>query len=77
MKRIFGRRANDKVDAIIDPYTFERDIGENDHTQEILMGHTNGPAFQDISIGSNSKRPLLRRNRMMSLESDFRISRGE
>lgn len=75
MRRLFSKRTNDKVDAFIDPYTFNENIGENNHTQEILMGHTNGSAYQDISIGPSRKRPLLRR--MMSLESDFRISRGE
>ena len=78
MKRLFSRRTNEKVDALIDPYTFESDDNGNDlQTQEIMMGHTNGPAFQNISIGTSRKRPLLRRNRMMSLESDFRISRGK
>ena len=78
MKRLFSKRTNEKVDALIDPHTFEIDNNGNDlQTQEIMMNHTNGPTFQDISIGTSKKRPLLRRNRMMSLESDFRISRGE
>ncbi|PWN31982.1 uncharacterized protein FA14DRAFT_157921 [Meira miltonrushii] len=73
MRRLFSKRTNEKVDAVIDPYTFDEDNSRNDHTQEILMGHTNGSAYQDISIGASRRRPVLRR--MMSLESDFRISR--
>lgn len=77
MKRLFSRRTNDKINTTIDPYTMEEDKAEIDKKQEILMGHTNGTAYQNISIGTSRKNPSIRRKRMMSLESDFRISRGK